>query len=777
MNEQVLQKVALRYRAIFLPVEHDGLTGPYEPTVPLMAFAERLKENGYSVSEELLHALAKVPAKTLGEITQLINETFGIDLNWMPLVKGWDVPTGETRMDHLITFLANLFGGEEAGFKGATLPCGHFIPEGTFPLERYNGCPYCGTPFRTANFVYHGQASKLKELRLFTLDDMEQVFRNLLASPTPLDATQLDSLKLLLGEFEVPEDVEIGMKETVMVVIENGKRNPEGLTDRMGGKTENGKLELGLRYLKTPTDILRYLWYEKTGLVKIIEPKYLVEMERKAHSGYWVPAEEGENAAQEKRAALQLKYDRKHCRLVATWLNAVPMTAKQAAENMNPKRGMWVRMIHALRLGEYSRRKGFEHLAEILDVFYKQDYETWAGRLDRMQRANDGAETLKMLCERPGLFARSLFATMLRFGKDETLQAFESVMYQLPARLIISLGDVAETYFDPNGTSLARPITGGTVTLEPNALLSLYNEEELAAMVKAVKALYAKYMRHHFAQVPNEHKTIYIDPRLYDIPISVGDRSTTIQDTACALQGTKFHVEGDSVRLFMQWGKGLPAQHLDMDLSCRIALQGDMVEECAYYSLTSPGAKHSGDIQRIPDQVGTAEYIELTLPELEKAGARYVTFTCNAYTNGNLSPNLVVGWMNSAYPMTVSDETGVAYDPSCVQHMVRISEGNLSKGLVFGVLDVPAREIFWLEMPFTGQTLRDCNGEAVEALLKKLRNKMSVGRLLDIKREAQGLALVKDPQEADEAYTYEWALNPAAVSGLLTENGKRKTEN
>ena len=183
------------------------------------------------------------------------------------------------------------------------------------------------------------------------------------------------------------------------------------------------------------------------------------------------------------------------------------------------------------------------------------------------------------------------------------------------------------------------------------------------------------------------------------------------------------------------------------------------------------------DIQRIPDQVGTAEYIELTLPELEKAGARYVTFTCNAYTNGNLSPNLVVGWMNSAYPMTVSDETGVAYDPSCVQHMVRISEGNLSKGLVFGVLDVPAREIFWLEMPFTGQTLRDCNGEAVEALLKKLRNKMSVGRLLDIKREAQGLALVKDPQEADEAYTYEWALNPAAVSGLLTENGKRKTEN
>ena len=134
--------------------------------------------------------------------------------------------------------LANLFGGEEAGFRGTTLPCGHFIPEGTFPLERYNGCPFCGTQFSTSNFVYHGQASKLKELRLFTPTDMEQVFLSLLGSTTPLDATQLDSLKLLLDEFEVPEAVEITMKETAMVVV-------------------MARPEMGFKLLKTPTDILR----------------------------------------------------------------------------------------------------------------------------------------------------------------------------------------------------------------------------------------------------------------------------------------------------------------------------------------------------------------------------------------------------------------------------------------------------------------------------------------------------------------------------------------
>jgi len=782
MNDDSLRKVALRYQAVFLDLERAEIPTVYEPTVPLMAFVKRLKENGYCLSEELLHALSMVPAKTLGDITQLINEALGVDLNWMPLVKGWDTPTGETHWDHLITFLANLFGGEEAGFKGITLPCEHFIPDNTFPLERYNGCPYCGTPFGTARIVYHGQGSKLKELRLFTMTDMEQVFRGLLASPTPLDATQLDSLKLLLEVFEVPEDVDITMKETAMVVV-SGKRKTENgtaqaLTDRREVKrngealneAERVKIEWGKRLLKTPTDILRYFWYEKTGLVKIIEPKTLVEHERKANRHLWMPADHSDEKAEEKRQELKLKYDREHCRLAATWLNAVPMNAQQAAENMNPKRGMWVRMIHALRLGEYSKKKGFEHLAEILDVFYKRNYETWQGKLDRTQQANNKAEMLKMLCERPGMFARCLFATMLRFGKDDTLKAFETVLDQLPSRLILSLGNNAESYFNPSGPRLARPITGGTVTIAPNSLLSLYSDEELQSMAKAVNDLYAKAMRQRFAQQNNENKTIYIDPRLYDIPVSVGDRSTTIQDTSCALQGTRFPVEGDSVRLFMQWGKGLPAQHLDMDLSCRIALQGDMVEECAYYSLTAPGAKHSGDIQRIPDQVGTAEYIELSLSELEKACARYVTFTCNAYTNGNLAPNLMVGWMNSAYPMTVSNDTGVAYDPSCVQHMVRISEGNLSKGLVFGILDVAAREFYWLEMPFMGQTLKDCNGQAVELLLKKLKDKLSVGQLLDLKREAQKLNLVATPEEADEAYTYEWALNPADVNKLLSSS-------
>lgn len=754
MNKN-LTKVALRYRALYLDINREDTDTNSEATVPVMAFVAKLKENGFCVSEELLHALNAISVDSLVEITAYIYDVMGVNLNWASLVKGWNVPTCESHADHFITWIANIFGGESAGFKGTPLKCGHFIPEGTFPLEQYNGCPFCGTPFETANFVYKGQGTKLKELRLFTDSDMKSVFASLLSSTTPLDATQKDSLELLLSQYPLPVDANISMKETAMLVIKT--------------LATNGKAKEASTLMKTPTDILRYLWYEKTGYVQIIEPKTLVVHASKLYYHMWGPLDRRKNAAKEMKQKLMLKYDRKACLRVALWMNALPMTAKQAAENMNPKRGMWVRMIRALRLGEYSHKKGMEHLAEILDVFYKQDYTTWQGRVDKARSQNNADKTLALLQGRPGLFARCLFATMLRFGGDKTLDAFDEIADRLPARLLLSLGNAAESYFDTSSARTVRSITGETRPIPHNKLLTLYDETVRRQMVKDVMEIYESSMERRFAAQKTESKTIYIDPALYNIPISVGDRTTTIQDTSCALMGTRFQVEGDAVRLFLQWGKGLHAQHLDMDLSCRISLPDNQVAECAYYNLTCVGAKHSGDIRSIPEMVGTAEYIELSMPELEAANAKYVTFTCNAYSYGSLSPNLVVGWMDSANPMKISEESGVAYDPSCVQHMVRISEGNLTKGLVFGVLDVAKRDIIWLEMPFTSQTIRGANSTSIEALLRKLEAKLSIGELLNMKAKAQHLELVATADKADEAYTYEWALNPADVTKLLNQ--------
>lgn len=153
-----------------------------------------------------------------------------------------------------------------------------------------------------------------------------------------------------------------------------------------------------------------------------------------------------------------------------------------------------------------------------------------------------------MLKERPGSFARCLFATMLRFGSLRTLKAFGEIADELPARLLVSLGNAAEGYFDIDSIRSIKTITGIQKIIPHNKLLALYSKVEREKMIEDVNGMYKDSMFRRFKAQDTESKTIYIAPELYDIPISVGDRSTTIQDTSCALMGTRFPMEGDGER-------------------------------------------------------------------------------------------------------------------------------------------------------------------------------------------------------------------------------------
>jgi len=740
-----LVKVSLRQQAVYVEPSSAAPQSTLPATTALLV--ANLARLGYGVSEDLLHALS---ATTPGFQSRLLNtfrEVMGVKKNWTPLVKNWDTPTGEGPLDHLLTWFASVFQTE-----GVCLPCGHVIPPNTFPLERYNGCPFCGTPFRVETLALKARGSKLKVLELWKKADLDQFLRELLTSKTALDATQIDSLTLLLEELPVPVGVPIAMKETRMAVID--------------AYVSRNRAPKAQAFFDSPTDVLRYLWYKHTGFLQLVEPR-TIKHRKQVNSLHFSPLLD--HSAQTKKQArtdLKLKYTRREGRMVAEWLNALPQTPTQLCEIMHPKRGMWVRFIRALRLAECSKKLNMSKLRETLDEFYNQTYEVWQGRVSYFRLRSELGPTLALLQQRPGLFARSLFANMLWFGAAPVVAAFAEVIDKVPARLVLSLGMYAETYFTPGARRLVKPLGGVSKSIPTNALLDLYDEQQISAMRADVEELCQLAMRRRFAAQPTTSRTMFIDPVLFKMPLAIGDRSETVQDLPAALMGTRFEVEGRSVRLFLQWGTGLPAQHLDMDLSCQIAY-AERLEICSYSNLTATGCQHSGDIQHIPNKVGTAEYIELDLDALQHAGAQYVTFTCNAYTAGSLSPNLVVGWMNSANPMKISS-SGVAYDPSCVQHQVRVT-GGLTKGLVFGVLDVARCEIVWLELPFYGQVVQQLDVQGVRLLLRRLESKLTIGQLLTAKAEAQQLELVQDEAAADEAYTAAWARNPAAVTQLLVD--------
>ena len=87
-----LLKVSIRQHAIYLPAiegteKREALTST---TVTLVA---QLRKVGYSLSEELLHAVNQLYPAQQVEILQVMKEVLGVSLNWAPLVKGWDTPT------------------------------------------------------------------------------------------------------------------------------------------------------------------------------------------------------------------------------------------------------------------------------------------------------------------------------------------------------------------------------------------------------------------------------------------------------------------------------------------------------------------------------------------------------------------------------------------------------------------------------------------------------------------------------------------------------------
>ncbi|OJU77850.1 MAG: hypothetical protein BGO09_03755 [Bacteroidetes bacterium 47-18] len=580
MNNELL-KIAIRYNAVY--VENVQSVTAKTIRQPAANLAANLNKIGYTVSEDLLHQLNFMTAQQLLAIYEAFVDVLQIKNNWNPLVKGWDIPTLETREDHWFTFIANIFKNP----KGVTLACGHLIPENTFALERYNGCPFCGTPFELNDAVYLSQGSKMKELALWEDEDAQAVLNNLLASKTALDATQIDTLKVLLRYFDIP-DVAIGMKETMVVVADALK--------------EAGKAEQASVLFTSPVDIMRYLWYKHTGFLQLIEPKTILKRIANNNRHMLPFLDTARQSQKTAEAVLKLKYSRSESKIVVQWLNNLPMNTEQSAILMHPKRAMWVRFIRALRLAEYSKQKGMEKLKELLDVFYNQLYEVPAGVIEHYRLKADAEKTFALLQARPSMFARSLFANMLWFGAAETLSAFSAVADKIPARLLFTLNSYAKNYFDRTQNRIVKPLGGTNKTIKANRLLELYTDAQLQAMIDAVEDMCLHEMERRYASVENENKTIFIDKSLFYMPIPIGDRAASVQNLPVALMGTHFPLEGNAVRLFMQWGKGMKAQHLDMDLSCLIAYD-DKMDNCSYYNLSTTGARHSGDIRSIPNDV------------------------------------------------------------------------------------------------------------------------------------------------------------------------------
>ena len=761
MNKAIA-KVTLRLGAIYVetPVEINTSSLLRLSTITALT---QLNERGFILDEKALRQFNLMPVEDQAAILDTVNDVYNLDMNWTPLVRGWQEPTGESALDHLLTAFAHILAECGTDVKGTRLECGHLIPDGTFDLSRYNGCPFCGRPFiLRPGFTFLGQGCEKKELTMLSKADLEDLMRQAMGTNALLDATWREILGTLIEQLPVPDPMpEIPIKENAMIVAKY-------LMGRQG-------VDALIPYIKEPSDLLRFIWYIKTGELRVIRPQTLEKQmwNTLGRRHYYLALEDTKKEIEARREQHLLKFNRRECRFAAGLLNECDLSVEAMCEQMNPFREMWVHVIRALRLSEFARRKGYDKLRMLLDKFYRKDYYTAEGEVNRALASNDIDEVMAILKGRPGLFARHLFSLMLHFNPEKVISEFCTIADKLPLRMLLGLTQNAVKYFQVQRKwREIRTVTGVKKYILANKRVLGMTDDDRVNVISLINKIIEPALKALYSQTPMPGRKMYIAPELEKMVLPLGARSDMIQDVMAVSPGSTFPVAGDKIRLFLHWGKGLPAQAIDLDLSAVLLGESDIRGYCSFFSLSTYGTCHSGDMREIPDNVGTAEFIELDISKLQEIDIHKVVFYANSYTPGAIKANAMMGWMASENPMTVDEATGVAFDPSTVQFMLKVPDEMLAKGVLFGVLDVRNREITYIESSVNDQEIDDLKFHEFQTAIEAYKHMLTIDRALRLLAESRGMTIITElPADGDltdiDIYDRQWSLDRTRVLSLL----------
>jgi len=302
----------------------------------------------------------------------------------------------------------------------------------------------------------------------------QEIYANLLEIlkyPKGLSAKKLCALQLLLKQVDILPEINITRTNTLVFVVDELITNDQ--TNQIS------------KVLDNPLKLISYLWYKKTEHHLLIRPKTILDR-RKNHmtqlvgwNNFKYTQEEINQAYIELKEKIKLKYSRKECRLFATVINQFKNDVNTICELMHPNRQMWVRIIRALRLVEYSKKKGFENLAAILDCFHNKNYSVWAEKVLHAKATNDTNKLFILLKERPNEFAKQFFTLLIRLDSKLVSKHFMEIKELVSYNHMDTLRSNIENYFSIPAYREAKLPESGLWLIKPNTALIKYTNEDL----------------------------------------------------------------------------------------------------------------------------------------------------------------------------------------------------------------------------------------------------------------------------------------------------------
>ena len=576
----------------------------------------------------------------------------------------------------------------------------------------------------------------LRTLNLCTEDDYHQVFTNMMSSLSPLSKVDQDSLTEYLLTEPVPRipDV-IPVKETcAMVEVLLLKAN---------------KLLALKRLVRTPTDILRFAAAVSGGDVSL-------------HT----PVEFGSYPRHIRRLMLEL-LNRCHAPL----------------EEMAVHRSHWLRLGESLHPGEKLMRENYMRAADAFDALRAKDIpSSFNYKAEKALMEKDTKEVLRLLGQRPGMFARQLNHVLENVKPedvDKVLAAFHACAGKVSTRVLLQ---VIEFFRNRNEVpvrvfkAISRNENDYYQTNSMPVMETALCERVIRICENAIKAQLAQrpYMGRVF--VSKDLETIAAP--LHQRKMSDGFRILP--------SGSWFKLPEDVhvLRSFLHWKNAIDRDGDEMRTDVDLSVVFLDEEFNAYgtvsyfnhslYHILSDGTRevvgvHSGDFVDAPIATGGAsEFVDVDLDVASKC-ARYMVVSVNMYTNQSFSDmeTCFGGWMGR-YDMN----SGEPFEPSTVETMFHLTGVRTRMPFLVDLVD---RRVLWLDAAANSalanrfannvDTLRGHFNMQVSALVG--HKPLTLDYVIRLNAESRGV-LVDDPAQADMIFSMDAGVTPFNHDQILS---------
>lgn len=589
------------------------------------------------------------------------------------------------------------------------------------------------------------ESPDLTVLSLGINKDLDEVMNNLITSKTSLsDTDKADMIWLIQNKgvdyTKLPD--EIPFKENVAAICKL----------IMDNTSEVIWYNVLHKYLKTATDILRFVTYLSDGDVSLASnTKYK-------------------------------SFSRKHRRLILRLLD----TAGNIEEDMLRYKTKWIRLGERLHPSKY---KEFNNVCIAFDKLRNNgDIVTFNGKIDKAILDRNIKEVLSLLKIRPGEFARRL-DDIIRDNITNAysiLSEFESIADKISVPVLLQVREHFAYRCDKNDSRVFFP---------KGSLAKVYTiSNELKDIPKnicnEIIGICEAAIIEQFKSKESLGK-VYIDDSIkgYCVPQSQRSASKSLKPVT---RGSRLPISKNtkSCRGFIWWKNCdnydsdiyYSNGRVDIDLSAAILDENfNYLSHISYTNLRDVKfrACHSGDITNGGNLSGkgVAEFIDVDIDSVVNNGGRYIIYQVYSFTGQKYSdiPHAMFGFMERE-----DVNSGEVFEPSTVEQRIDLTAETTTAIPV--LFDCVTREYIWMDIAGNINNINrvganlEGNLRGVSAMCYGIvhGNKPQMYDLALLNAESRG-EIVEDRNEADTIFDIN-TDNPKVVIEKTIEVQNEKGE-